>query len=277
MFKPAELPYNDDARSEEVDSLGVFLTDQKDTYGDFVDLAGEIAECPIALLNLLNKDKQWSVCQTGLPEDFYNEVREAPRESSFCQYALLRSQPTIVPDLTKDERFCDHPIVIDDPKIRFWSGFPLISSTGNIIGTLCILDFQPRELDEKVIAAIVKVARRITSVLEMGKENIHSDLNKINGILDSLKSYFGNIDIDQVKRVINLSSPDDIENLNDMEKAELIKLGIIVKRENEELAFSQEFSSLKGNLQLSKKERKVIKFDTNLLDEQLAFIQSAAE
>ena len=100
--------------------------------------AAELCGAPIALVSLVERDRQFFVARTGLA------VCETPRATSFCQFAMLESDVMVVPDATKDPRFADNALVTGDPYIRFYAGAPLVSDGGVPLGSLCVIDRTPR-------------------------------------------------------------------------------------------------------------------------------------
>ena len=107
---------------------------------------------PIALVSLVDKDRQWFKSRIGLP------VSETPRDISFCGHSILGEEVFIIPDASSDERFQDNPLVIDKPNIRFYAGCPLRALNGTQMGTLCIIDDKPRDFSEADLSALTDLA-----------------------------------------------------------------------------------------------------------------------
>jgi GAF domain-containing protein len=97
---------------------------------------------PFALVSLVDHDRQWLKASHGF------ELENAHRDVSFCSHAILNSHVMVVPDTLLDDRFADHPSVVERPRIRFYAGYPLRTADAYRVGTLCILDTKPREFDE---------------------------------------------------------------------------------------------------------------------------------
>ena len=116
---------------------------------------------PIALISLVDERRQWFKSAVGLT------VRETPRHLAFCAHAIQAPEQTmVVPDTLQDPRFVDNALVTGDPNIRFYAGVPLVTSTGFALGTLCVIDRQPRELTEGQAAYLEFMAREVVSMIE---------------------------------------------------------------------------------------------------------------
>jgi len=140
---------------------GLLDTSPEQSFDDFAALASQICGTPIALVSLLDADRQWFKAKIGL------EVSETPREQAFCAYSILSDRLTIVEDATEDARFAGNPLVTSDPYIRFYAGAPLIDSGGSALGTLCVIDRKPRKLAEGQLRALEMLARQVVKHCEM--------------------------------------------------------------------------------------------------------------
>lgn len=129
------------ARLAALDRYAILDTDPEQSFDDLVILASYICKTPIALLSLLDDHRQWFKSTVGV------QVRETPLEMSICAHAIQQEDLFIVPDTLQDARFRENPLVVGEPHIRFYAGAPLINEDGFALGTLCVLDRQPRELD----------------------------------------------------------------------------------------------------------------------------------
>ncbi|MGI8683794.1 MAG: PAS domain S-box protein [Acidimicrobiales bacterium] len=125
-------------RLAELVAYGVLDTAAEQAFDDIVRVAAEAAGCPTALVSLLDEDRQWFKARHGM------DAGQTPRDQAFCEHALRADAPLVVPDATADPRFADNPLVTGAPGIRFYAGFPLRTATGAVLGTLCVLGYEPR-------------------------------------------------------------------------------------------------------------------------------------
>ena len=139
MQKPP-IPIDEATRLQSLYKLDVLDTPAEERFDRITRLAQYIFGVPIALISLVDKDRQWSKSSAGLP------AGETPRYNSFCAHAILQDESLIVPDTTKDERFFDNPFVTSEPYLRFYAGYVLKSYDNYKIGTMCIMGSEPREL-----------------------------------------------------------------------------------------------------------------------------------
>ncbi len=117
-------------RLEALRQLNRLDTGTSEAFDRITRLASRLFNVPIALVSLIDQDRQWFKSRVGL------QTRETPRESSFCAYAIQSDQVMVVPDATRDERFLTNPMVVGDPSVRFYAGAPLITREGFGIGTV---------------------------------------------------------------------------------------------------------------------------------------------
>lgn len=128
---------------------------------DIVKLAAQICNAPIAVITLLDHDTQWVKTATG------TEIKPTPREISFCNYTIEQSDVLVVPDLSADARFCANPLVAGHPNARFYAGAPLITKDGYSVGSLCIVDFDARDLDETQRNTLKVLSKHVMSLMEL--------------------------------------------------------------------------------------------------------------
>lgn len=139
MLPPA-LPPNETDRLESLRRMHLLYTPDEGALDSVTRTTKLIFNTPIVLISLLDHNRQWFKSCIGLP------VRETSRDISFCGHAILADEIFVIEDATQDERFADNPLVIDEPKIRFYAGRPLKNREGFNVGTLCLIDHAPRTL-----------------------------------------------------------------------------------------------------------------------------------
>ncbi len=158
----AALPPNESERLRALRDYDILDTLPEQEYQDIVQMAALICGTPIALVSLVDVDRQWFKAKVGL------EAAETSRESAFCAHALLQpDQLFIVPDATVDPRFFDNPLVTDGPGINFYAGAPLKTGDGHVLGTLCVVDRRPRELNADQQEALYALSRQVMTQLQM--------------------------------------------------------------------------------------------------------------
>ena len=157
----APLPQNGAARLEALRQFEILDTDPEETFDDLARLAAYICETPIAVISLVDSDRQWFKSHVGLSAD------ETSRDISFCAHAITLSGPFIVRDALDDERFRTNPLVTSDPHIRFYAGSPFSTVEGFKLGTLCVIDRVPRELRPDQVAALRMLSNQVMTQLEL--------------------------------------------------------------------------------------------------------------
>lgn len=175
--KPRGLPVVlqsilDDAQAEtqrqaELDSMNVLDTAPEAAFDDLVRMAADICETPVALVSLIDRDRQWFKAKVGV------QATETPREHAFCAHAIQQpDQVTVVEDATKDQRFAANPLVTGDPNIRFYAGAPLLSSAGHALGTLCVIAPLSRRLETSQMEMLQLLADEVVKRLEQRRARL---------------------------------------------------------------------------------------------------------
>jgi diguanylate cyclase (GGDEF)-like protein/PAS domain S-box-containing protein len=149
------------ARLEQLHAYGILDTEEEAIFDDLVKLASQICGVPIALITLVDEGRQWFKAKVGI------DAIETPRGTAFCAHTILQNDIMIVPDATRDLRFADNPLVTEEPHVHFYAGAPLITSAGYALGTICVIDMQPRTLEAAQIQALEALSRQVVTLLEM--------------------------------------------------------------------------------------------------------------
>jgi excisionase family DNA binding protein len=140
------------ARLAAVGATGLVDTDEEVRFDRIVRLATMVTGSPIALISLLTSTRQWFKAKVGI------EPRETPRDWAFCSHAVLHEELFVVEDALEDERFRNNPLVQQDPHIRFYAGVPLRDKSGQPLGTLCVIDREPRRLRATEVQGLIDLA-----------------------------------------------------------------------------------------------------------------------
>ena len=162
-WKAAPIPANEAERLAAVKSYHLLDTAPEIAYDEITELAAQICQCPVAVIGLIDETRDWKKSAYGFPPDQCT----IPRELSICSSIISGSDLVISPDLTKDERFRDNPLVTGEPQARFYCGMPLINPQGYALGTLCVVDFQPRELSIEQAEAMRRLSHQVVSQFEL--------------------------------------------------------------------------------------------------------------
>ena len=155
------IPKTETKRLRVLWQYDVLDTVPEEIFDDLTDLAAKICEAPIALISLVDENRQWFKSKVGVT------LNETSRGNSFCSHAIMQNDLFIVPDATRDPRFASNSLVTSDPQIRFYAGAPLITPDGHALGTLCVIDKVPRELRPEQKQALRILARHVMSQLEL--------------------------------------------------------------------------------------------------------------
>ncbi|WP_378173312.1 ATP-binding protein [Aquimarina sp. SS2-1] len=208
MIAPA-LPLNEEFRIEALKSLDILDTKPENEFDEITALAAYLCDTESALISLVDNDREWFKSSYGFA------ANEIPRKESFCAHAILEPDaPLIVRDARLDERFCDNPLTKDGTVI-FYASIPLIDKNGFALGTLCVIDRQPKELSDKQLEALKSLAHQVVILFELNKKN--KDLEKVEDKLrkrnESLKEFARVISHDLKMPLANVITTSDLLKL----------------------------------------------------------------
>ncbi|TVZ53037.1 sensor histidine kinase [Dokdonia sp. Hel_I_53] len=163
MIAP-EIPHNEQERLSSLFSYKILDTLPEEEFDAITKLASEICNTPISLITLVDENRQWFKSSIGL------DVDQTSREDAFCAHGILEPhQPLIVNNALEDERFFDNPLVTGKPNVEFYAGIPLVTNDGFALGSLCVIDNNPRKLEESKIEALKILAKQIVKLFELRK------------------------------------------------------------------------------------------------------------
>ena len=156
-----ELPSHEAERLAALVNYGILDSEFEESFDRITRLAAQVFGVPVALISLIDSDRQWFKSAIGL------DVRETPRDISFCTHAILGTDVMVVPDATQDKRFCENPLVVTAPHIRFYAGAPLLNPEGYALGTMCVIDRESRApLDEAQTQTLKDLSGLVIDMLE---------------------------------------------------------------------------------------------------------------
>ncbi len=204
---PAPFPENEALRLKELEDFGILDTIEDTDFDDITKMASEICNRPIALISLLDTDRQWFKSHHGLA------ASETPRDYAFCGHAILEPGKVFrVKDSTKDERFFDNPLVTGEPHVISYVGIPLVPDSGLPLGTLCVIGNEPGELSEKQLVALKALANQVLAQLELRRK-----IRKLQQTQSELQSAFDNLNRYSYSVAHDLKGPlQNIQSLSDI-------------------------------------------------------------
>ena len=160
------IPANEPERVAAVRALEILDTPPDPAYDEIGELAAHVCKCPIGYISFIDEERVWLKAKYGLPPDFTG----CPREIGFCSTTICGAELVTVPDLRDDARFHDNPFVTNDPHLKFYCSMPLITDEGHALGTLCVMDFEPRQLDFEQTQSMRRLSRQVLSQLELRRK-----------------------------------------------------------------------------------------------------------
>jgi len=157
---------NDAARVDALQKYAILDSEPEQAFDDLTLLASYVCQTPIALISLVDEDRQWFKAKVGI------SATETSRNIAFCSTAIQQRDVFVVPDALQDERFRTNPLVVSEPNIRFYAGAPLINEDGYALGTLCVIDRTPRNLAADQEAALKALSRLVLMQMEFRRNLI---------------------------------------------------------------------------------------------------------
>ncbi|MDP5044555.1 MAG: GAF domain-containing sensor histidine kinase [Leeuwenhoekiella sp.] len=198
---------NERKRQEAVDSYKLVGTLPERSYDDITQIAAYICEAPIALVTMLDYNRNFLKSHYGVP------FSESPRQISFCTHAIQSPEAIfVIPDARKDDRFKDNPLVTGDMKAIFYAGVPLIDKGGHALGTLCVFDHEPRTISERQQSTLIALANQVINLFELHRQNLENkalqkNLLKKNSLL---KDFAGVVSHDMKMPLANIITTTDL-------------------------------------------------------------------
>lgn len=178
------IPQLENERLTELYSYDLLDSLPEEEYDNLIKIASKICDTPIALLSLVDKDRQWFKSKVGL------DTEETSRDVSFCAHAINNTDEIFeIPDTSEDQRFYNNPLVTDSPYIKFYAGIPIKSNNGFGLGTLCVIDNKPRKLSENQKEALNALSKQISYILDQRLKNLQVIQEK-----KKLETVFENVD-----------------------------------------------------------------------------------
>jgi PAS domain S-box-containing protein len=200
-MKKAINPSNEAYRQRVLDSYSISYTEFDREYDDITLIASQICNTPIALISIIDRDKQWFKAARGL------EIGETDRESSFCGHAIHNTSGEVleIKDTRLNKDFADNPFVTGEPYVGFYAGAPLVHNKDAVLGTLCVIDTKPRELSEQQKEALKALSRQVVSLFRKHKEVLLLESEKEQQVenLNNIPGMIFEADIDGAVRFIN--------------------------------------------------------------------------
>ena len=160
------VPPNEKQRLEALQRLNLLDSPSEDGFDRLTSMIASVFDVPMVSIGLVDERRQW------FKSSFGSNLRETPREVSFCAHAILADKPFLVPDAIADDRFHDNPLVVGEPYIRFYAGMPLATDDGHLVGTLCLMDRSPRKLDAREIDLFRKLAGHVREEMNLAQRKI---------------------------------------------------------------------------------------------------------
>jgi len=169
-WRSASLPADEASRLRILKQSGLLDTEAEERFDRFTRIAAALFDVPIALVSLVDRDRQWFKSRRGVG------ASETDRDKAFCAHVILGHDAMQVPDALADDRFADNPLVMGEPRIRFYAGAPLSLGDGSPIGTLCVIDHRARNLDEGQLQLLTDLSKLVEREFQQSVHSIATGL-----------------------------------------------------------------------------------------------------
>jgi len=243
-YIPASIASNENQRLEAVRRTGAMYLDQEELYDVYCYLAKEITGCPVSWTGLIDSENQYCLASDGFPEDTSKKI---PRKQTFCQYALDRTEPLIIKNMKNDLTFKNHPLV-KEGVVNFYAAFPIVTSDGYTLGTLCVSSDKVVKLTKNKIKLLKSLSRKMAYQLEIQENFRNKSAENLIQIIDRISHYIKNLNIKELKTILKYFSD---QTIDDIEKTYLSKIKVI-KQSSKEFEITDFGNKLKSELSIEK-------------------------
>ena len=243
-YLPAPITKNENQRLEAVKRTGAMYLDQDELYDVYCYLAKEITGCPVSWTGLIDSENQYCLASDGFPE---GSSKKIPRKQTFCQYALDKTEPLIIQNMKTDLTFKNHPLV-KEGIVKFYAAFPIVTSDGYTLGTLCVSSDKAVELTKNQIKSLKSLSRKMAYQLEIQENFRNKSAENLIQIINKISQYVENLEINNLKTILKFFSD---QTIDDLEKNYLLNIKVI-KKSAEKFEISDFGNKLKSELSLDK-------------------------
>ena len=243
-YIPASIASNENQRLEAVRRTGAMYLDQEELYDVYCYLAKEITGCPVSWTGLIDSENQYCLASDGFPEDTSKKI---PRKQTFCQYALDRTEPLIIKNMKNDLTFKNHPLV-KEGVVNFYAAFPIVTSDGYTLGTLCVSSDKVVKLTKNKIKLLKSLSRKMAYQLEIQENFRNKSAENFIQIIERISHYVKNLNIKELKTILKYFSD---QTIDDIEKTYLSKIKVI-KQSSKEFEITDFGNKLKSELSIEK-------------------------
>lgn len=266
---PPPIPENESERLENLESYNILDTLPEEDYDNITKIAAQICETPIALVSLVDSKRQWFKSRYGV------DATETPKEYAFCAHAINKPlEPFIINDARIDERFHDNPLVVDQPNVIFYAGIPLTDGESSSVGTLCVIDHQPKSLSESQVETLKVLSKQVVNLLKLRKSNqtLSKTLEELKVKNEELEKFAYLAAHDLKSPLLNISNLAQIIKQDyklDIDDAGLNMLELIIKSSEDLTSLVDGLLSYNTRDSILNKEKEVIslkEFESDLQD-----------